>query len=386
LKQILIDISSITDTLRRNQPPHGIPRVTLAYLQYYLYDMQVLFRTRTRVFIFPQDISQEIGLLLLSWEPTYFRTIARLIIKGFLRSHKTTIRNNCFLLKTDLGGFKNPGYIKTLNDRNIRLLAIVHDLIPAKNPEYYSRSEQEKFSQDISTIINHAKGIVAVSETTRTDLVKHVSLMKRECPPMVTAPLASGLRPVLTQEKLINEPYFLVIGTIDPRKNHLLLLQIWRNLVDKLGVKTPKLVIIGKRSKKCWGSLDMLDRCEQLKGVVIESQSPDQELINYLLHARALLFPTFSEGYGLPLIEALSFSTPVIASNLPVFREIAGNIPDYLDPLDGKGWMEHIENYALEDSSLRQAQKQRMTNFHIPSWNDHFSKVDAFMNILERSK
>ncbi|MCL9683003.1 glycosyltransferase family 4 protein [Legionella maioricensis] len=242
--------------------------------------------------------------MLLSWDPTSFKTIARLIIKGLLHSKKTTIRTHCFLLKTDLGGFKNP-----------------------------------------------------------------------------------GLRPALTQEKkLIDEPYFLIVSTIDPRKNHLLLLQIWRSLVDKLGVKTPKLVILGKRGKQCWGSLDMLDRCEQLKSVVIESQSPDEELINYLLHARALLFPTFSEGYGLPLIEVLSFNTPVIASDLPVFREIAGNIPDYLDPLDGKGWMEHIENYTLENSSLRQAQKQRMANLQIPTWDEHFSKVNEFMNTLELSE
>ncbi len=75
---------------------------------------------------------------------------------------------------------------------------------------------------------------------------------------------------------------------------------------------------------------------QKVRGVVqVNSGTALWELSNWLAHARALLFPSFAEGFGLPVVEALSVGTPVIATDLPAFREAAGSIPEYLDPLDG---------------------------------------------------
>jgi hypothetical protein len=73
----------------------------------------------------------------------------------------------------------------------------------------------------------------------------------------------------------------------------------------------------------------------------------------YLRHARVLLLPSFVEGYGLPMIEALSLGVPVIASNLPVFHEVAADIPDYLDPIDSTRWMNCVESFCNPASGLR---------------------------------
>lgn len=66
------------------------------------------------------------------------------------------------------------------------------------------------------------------------------------------------------------EHYFVVLGTIEPRKNHLLLLQVWRQLIEELGLAAPRLVIIGQRGWECEQVVDLLDRCEVLRGVVLE--------------------------------------------------------------------------------------------------------------------
>jgi glycosyltransferase involved in cell wall biosynthesis len=120
-----------------------------------------------------------------------------------------------------------------------------------------------------------------------------------------------------------------------------------------------------------------------LQGFVFEhSVCSDEELASWLHHARALLFPSFTEGYGMPLVEALAMGVPVIASDLPAFREIAGDIPEYVDPLDGARWRELIVEFVLPESQVRMNQRQRMGGFVVPTWDAHFELVEALMERL----
>ena len=82
----------------------------------------------------------------------------------------------------------------------------------------------------------------------------------------------------------------------------------------------------------------------------------------------------------MPLVEALAQSVPVIASDLPVFREIAGTIPEYLDPLDGAGWYRAIQDYLASGGGRRQLQIERMANYSAPTWSDHFELVDHLID------
>ena len=175
-------------------------------------------------------------------------------------------------------------------------------------------------------------------------------------------------------------PYFVMLGTIEPRKNHLLLLNVWRALVQRDGERAPRLVIVGQRGWECEQVLDLLDRCEALRGFVLERQGcDDTELATLLAHAQALLFPSFAEGYGMPMVEALAAGVPVLASDLPVFREVAGDVPEYLDPLDGPGWIRAIDDYAHTDGARRRAQLARMHGWQAPTWETHFDQVQALM-------
>jgi glycosyltransferase involved in cell wall biosynthesis len=162
-----------------------------------------------------------------------------------------------------------------------------------------------------------------------------------------------------------------------------MLLQLWRKLVDRHGGRAPKLVVIGQRGWECENVVDMLERCNALGQVVIELPAcSDADLSTYLRHAQALLFPSFAEGYGMPLVEALASGAPVIASDLPVFREIAGDIPEFLDPLDGMGWLARIEDYSHSTSHARSAQLDRMKGFVAPGWSAHFEAVEELLERL----
>ena len=202
-------------------------------------------------------------------------------------------------------------------------------------------------------------------------------------PRSAVALLGPGKREHTASKRMIPEPYFVMVGTIEPRKNHWLLLQVWRRLVERLGERAPRLVLIGQRGWECENVVDMLERCEALRGVVTELPAcSDAELTGYLHHAQALLFPSFAEGYGMPLLEALAQGVPVVAGALPVFQEFAGDIPDYIDPLDGGRWLETIMDFASPRSALRSAQLRRLAGYRPPTWKKHFAVVDALLESI----
>ena len=113
----------------------------------------------------------------------------------------------------------------------------------------------------------------------------------------------------------------------------------------------------------------MFDRCS------------DAQLSAWLGGARALLMPSFAEGFGLPVIEALRHGTPVIASDLPVFREIAGGLPTFVDPTDADAWKGAIEAF-VDDGPERTRQVIAMRTYVPPTWAAHFAIVEPWLKTL----
>jgi glycosyltransferase involved in cell wall biosynthesis len=178
----------------------------------------------------------------------------------------------------------------------------VHDLIPLTHPEYCRPAEREKHVRRMNNALDLAAGIVTNSEATRQELMLYAAQNNRVLPPTEVALLARRMRSIDAGERRVSEPYFVMLSTIEPRKNHWLILQIWCRLIERLGPAAPRLVVIGQRGWECENVVDLLERCEALCGFVTEiSDCSDESPVNYLCHAQALLFPSFAEGYGMPV-------------------------------------------------------------------------------------
>ncbi|GLK80222.1 glycosyltransferase family 4 protein [Methylopila turkensis] len=263
------------------------------------------------------------------------------------------------------------------------LTVLVHDLIPIRFPEYGRAGEDARHRRRMTTALEFATTLIANSEDTARDLAAFAMETKRFAPPIVPARLGveSGFRRDV-EPLAATKPYFVALGTIEPRKNHLTLLHVWRRLAEELGEAAPTLVLVGRRGWENEMVVDLLERCPAMRAHVIETNDlPDTALVALLRGARALLFPSFSEGFGLPLAEALGLGAPAVASDLPAFREVAGDAADYLDPLDGPGWERAVLAFMRDPSPRRDQALARAAAYAPPSWASHFARVDAALGL-----
>lgn len=277
-------------------------------------------------------------------------------------------------------GLNDPGFAAWVERQAVKPIYFVHDIIPITHPEYCRAGERERHENRMRTVLATGAGVIGNSQATLDELEQFGRSEALPSPPSVAAWLGTTPLPPSASMALTDRPTFVTIGTIEARKNHLFLLQVWSRLVRQLGPAAPRLIVIGQRGWESEQAADLLDRSALLQDAVVEIRScDDATLAAHLANARALLFPTLAEGYGLPLVEALSAGTPVIASDLPVFHEIGQAVPEYLDPLDGPAWQRTILAYAEKPSLSRQAQCERLKTFHAPTWQDHFAKVDSWL-------
>jgi glycosyltransferase involved in cell wall biosynthesis len=280
-----------------------------------------------------------------------------------------------------------PWFTRWLASRpDVKPVFFVHDLLTIDHPEFFWEDEAKKGPRRLSAIARLGAGAVVGSQVLakrfRAFALENGRTEFRVCvAPLPAKPIFSEL--ALPDPRLVDKNYFVICGTIEPRKNHLMLLNIWRRLAERRGDATPKLVVVGKRGWLNQNIVDMINRCPALEANVIEvSGLSAPGLRSLLAGARALLMPSFAEGYGLPVVEAIAARIPVVASDLEVFREFGRDAPLYLDPLDGAGWLKAIESFAERDSSLREAALARAAGARISSGEDFFTSIDAFIDAL----
>ncbi|MGD9889558.1 MAG: glycosyltransferase family 4 protein [Halothiobacillaceae bacterium] len=379
---MIIDITRLVDRTLQGRLPTGVDRVGMAYIERYGAQSDALVRFGWRwVFIYGHD-AQALFSALLKPEAS-FKSLARWLVgKAYCLSWRIPAKDTV-LLNTGHSGLDQPEYAKQIKKYQLRAVYFLHDLIPITYPEYCRAGESLRHTKRLETMLDCGAAIIVNSQDTARECLNFAVQTQRTCPPLAVGLLGGAALTPPSPNPPINAAYFVMLGTIEPRKNHLLILQLWRELAREFGAKAPKLVIIGQRGWECEQVVDMLERCPSIQASVIElPHCSDAELATWLHHARALLFPAFVEGYGLPLIEALNQGCPVIASDLAVFRELAFDIPDYLNPLDGAAWRHAIIQYATEQSPHRAAQLERMACFAAPTWAQHFDVVDPLLKSL----
>jgi glycosyltransferase involved in cell wall biosynthesis len=372
---MLIDVTRLVKRTFQARLATGIDRVSHAYVRHYGHRARALIRIAHQWLVLGPRDSGRVFDTLLDGGAGSARRLAACIGRGI--AWPSGRSGDQILINTGHSGLEHSSYACAVRRRRLLPLYFAHDLIPVSHPQFARAGEARRHELRLKTMFDTGKSLIVNSQATRAALAHYGRANGLRLPECVVAPLAPAPMPPPSDRPLLAANYFVILGTVEPRKNHTLLLQLWRRLADQLGTAAPKLVVIGRRGWESKPVTDLLDRCPILKDHVSQkTDCSDRELSTWLRHARALLFPSFTEGFGMPLVEALALGVPVIASDLPVFREIAGAIPDYLDPLDGLGWHSAIVDYSRPHSVRRHRQVERMRGYSVPTWSEHFALVD----------
>lgn len=381
-RDLLLDVTRLVWRVWQGRLPTGIDRVCLAYLDHYAPRALAVVQRRGMRLVFNAADSDRLFALLRQRGPGFRAQLAMLLARAGLRGGAGRKTAGWPYLNLGHTGLDAPGLAAWLEDNGWRPVFLVHDLIPISHPRFCRPGEARKHRQRMRAVLDCAAGVIVNSAATGRELAAFAARIRRPVPPLQVAWLGVEAQPAAAALPPSPRPCFVMVGTIEARKNHLLLLRLWQKLVQDLGDASPELVLIGQRGWEADEVLALLDHCPILRGHVRElGRCDDATMLAWLDRARALLMPSFIEGFGLPVIEAMQRGLPVIASDLPVFREIAGDIPLYLSPDDAAGWEAAVRAYC-GDAADRARQLARLPHYRPPTWPDHFAKVDLWLASL----
>ena len=247
---------------------------------------------------------------------------------------------------------------------------LLHDIIPIERPDEQRPGTVPPFEDKVHRVSQYADHIIYNSEDTRTRIEQYLTSKCLTVPHFIVSHLGTTIaKPApeaLPNSLPLARPYFVTVGTIEPRKNHAFLLDLWA----QMGPEAPTLFIAGNRG---WRNEDVFSRLDALPadGNIRELAGLNDGALAALVQgAHGVLFPSLAEGFGWPPIEASALSVPVLANDLAVYREVLGNIPIYASVSDRYLWINKIKNLAMAG-----AEKQAPPRFVPPSWDAHFKVV-----------
>lgn len=389
----LLDVTRTVS--RARQRPTGIDRIERAYIDHLIQDPAPLFglvRTKLGFLLLDKD-----GCAALRAHcDTPIWQSADLISKVFRKADAARGRTESGLrgialdraipsrltkmLKRHLPDgavYLNVGQIN-FNDRIIHALRAcntarnviyLHDTIPLDWPDMQTQKSRLAFKRFFARVDRHADTVLCNSQDTRSRILDRATQLSQENVHILLPGLPDMRVGTAPSGPWEDRPYFVAIGTIEPRKNIGFLLDLWS---DFSGPNDPHLILCGRRG---WLNADVFERLDRRPPNVHELPDRDDAAMWALLQrSSGLLFPSLAEGFGYPAMEAAQLGVPLICNPLPVFKELLGDYPIYADESDCYVWRNKIEQLAQRRWE-QSGEHIGSGSFSAPTWQAHFNKL-----------
>ncbi len=251
-----------------------------------------------------------------------------------------------------------------------KLVLVVHDLIHRAYPDGLEKSTIETVEENLKKVLPATDKIITVSDNTKKDLIRYYSYPEENITTIYPGIDVDILH--MDKGKMPNFRYILFVGTLEPRKNIKGLIEAFNILRHNYNIEQ-KLIIAGMKG---WMYEDIFETVRRLKlenNIVFTGYADRRALKNLYSYADALVYPSFYEGFGFPIIEAFSCGIPVITSNTSSCAELGEGSALLVDPKNIDALSSAMFR-ALTDDTLRQQmiedskEKVKMFSWHETAW------------------
>lgn len=232
----------------------------------------------------------------------------------------------------------------------------LHDLSPWMEPKWHPQAGFVRWRTPCQLGLGLAEMLITPSEAVRRQAIERFRVHPGR---VVTVPLAAAAHFQHVDARPRPTPYFIFVGTLEPRKNLGTLLEAWREVRLRHAVD---LVLVGRIRA------DFDIPLQPEPGLHVLGEVADAELPALYSSAVAVLYPSFYEGFGLPVLEALQCGALVIASRDPAICEVAGDAALLLDPLDVRAWVQAMEASVAAPQSMATFRSRSLAQAKLFSW------------------
>ena len=259
-----------------------------------------------------------------------------------------------------------------------KVITTVHDMTHIRYPETVARKNITRLQKGLDRSIQRSSLILTPSEFSKREIVELCGVPEKSVEVVYPAAAISGAlcdREELFARLGVRPPYLLYVGSIEPRKNLTRLLRAFDRL-RRDGGPDCQLVLCGGNGWNNEDFYETLSGLEHRDAVLLTGYLPQAEKNTLYANARAFVFPSIYEGFGVPVLEAMYWKTPVVCSNVASLPEVAGEAACYVDPFSEESIAQGIGR-VLADAGYAQALAERgrrqYTRF---SWESSARKLE----------
>ena len=258
--------------------------------------------------------------------------------------------------------------------RHLKLAIMVHDLLPLTHPQFFKPRDVIAFRNGLESLAGLIDLFLVSSKDVAILLNRHFVSRNWPIPRIDVIRFGAGFAVPQHVASIPSweAPYVLLVSTLEVRKNHLLMVRIWKRLIACYGAtKVPQLVFVGRRGWLVDELMNELERTQFLFGKITwRSDVDDSGLSSAYDHCLFTIFPSRGEGWGLPLTESLRHGKFCLSSNRNSLPEAGGNFAEYFDPENFDDAYHKVERVLFEPGYLAKRTAEIRNGFVSPSWSD----------------
>lgn len=267
------------------------------------------------------------------------------------------------------------------NKKGARLVGFCHDIIPVLFPEFCGRGSKVEMSAYFAALLRTSAMLLCNSASTRDDVLNFAEDLGLQPPPMAVVPLGCSvpsdgdlLPHELTQ--LPQGDFALFVSTIERRKNHRLLYDVYAEMADHPEFdRLPTICLVGMHGWRVADLLEDIALNEKVRGkFLFLTQVSDAMLARLYRDALFCVYPSHYEGWGLPVSESLALGKAVIASDAGALPEASGGCALHLSPYDTRAWRDAILRMARDPDWRFSWEERARRDFKHHDW-DHAARI-----------